>query len=55
MCLGIGLTMGFHKVRDVGCSVVLQHVFNIALNSCWALHVVLLAVKDVVSYHSGQQ
>ena len=45
--------MGFHKVRDVSCDVLLQHVSDIALNSCWALHVTLLAVKDVVSHHSG--
>ena len=32
--VGIGLTMGFHKVCDIGCDVVLQHVSDIALNSC---------------------
>ena len=53
MCIGIGLTIGFHKVCDVSCSVVLWYISNIALNSCWALHVTLLAVKDVVSHHSG--
>ena len=51
--VGIGLTMGFHKVCDVGCDVLLWCVSDVALNSCWALYVTLLAVKDVVSYHSG--
>ena len=54
-CVGIGLTMGFHKARDVGCGVLLRHVSDVALDSCWALHVALLAAKDVVSHHSGQQ
>ena len=53
-CVGIGLAMGFHKVRDVSCDVVLWCVSDIALNSCWTLHVMLLAVKDVVGYCSGQ-
>ena len=53
MCVGNGLARGFHKVRDVSCGVVLQCVSNIALNSCWALHVALLAVKDMVGCHSG--
>ena len=52
-CVGIGLTMGFHKVCDVGCGVLLWRVSNVALNSCWALHVTLLAVKDVVSHCLG--
>ena len=54
-CVGIGLTMGFHKECDVGHDVLLWHVSNVALNSCWALHVMLLAAKDVVSHHSGHQ
>ena len=54
-CVGIGLTMSFHKECNVGCDVLLRCVSNVALNSCWALHVMLLAVKDVVSHHSGQQ
>ena len=45
--------MSFHKVRDIGCGVLLWCVSNIALDSCWTLHVVLLAAKDVVSHHSG--
>ena len=52
-CVGIGLTMGFHKECDVGRGVLLRCVSNVALNSCWALHVALLAVKDVVSHRSG--
>ena len=55
MCVGIGLAMGFHKVHNIGYSVVLQHVSNIAFDGCWALYVMLLAVKDVVSHCSGQQ
>ena len=51
--VGIGLAMSFHKVCNVSCDVVLRHVSNIALSSCWALHVTLLAVKDVVSYCLG--
>ena len=47
--------MGFHKVCDVSCGVVLRCVSDVALNSCWALHVTLLAAKDVVSHHLGQQ
>ena len=47
--------MGFHKVCDVGHDVLLWCVSNVALNSCWALHVALLAVKDVISYHLSQQ
>ena len=54
-CVGIGLTMGFHKVCDVSRDVLLRRVSNIALNSCWALHVALLAVKDVVGHRLGQQ
>ena len=54
-CVGIGLTMGFHKARDIGRGVLLQRVSDVALNSCWALHVVLLAAKDVVSHRLGQQ
>ena len=45
--------MGFHKVCDIGCGVLLQRVSDVALNSCWALHVALLAVKDVVGHRSG--
>ena len=45
--------MGFHKARDVSCDVLLRCVSNIALDSCWALHVVLLAAKDVVGHHLG--
>ena len=52
-CVGIGLAMGFHKARDIGYSVALRCVSDIALDSCWALHVMLLAVKDVVSHRSG--
>ena len=52
-CVGIGLTMGFHKECDVSYGVLLRCVSNIALDSCWALHVVLLAAKDVVSHCSG--
>ena len=55
ICVGIGLTMSFHKACDIGCDVLLWHVSNIALDSCWALHVTLLAAKDVVSHHLGQQ
>ena len=54
-CVGIGLAMSFHKACDVGRGVLLRRVSNIALNSCWALHVTLLAVKDVVSHCLGQQ
>ena len=52
-CVGIGLTMGFHKARNVSHNVLLRHVSDVALDSCWALHVVLLAAKDVVSHHLG--
>ena len=52
-CVGIGLTMGFHKARNIGCGVLLRHVSDVALNSCWALYVALLAAKDVVSHHLG--
>ena len=45
--------MGFHKACNISHDVVLRHVSNIASDSCWALHVVLLAVKDVVSHRSG--
>ena len=45
--------MGFHKARNVSCDVVLRCVSNVALNSCWALYVALLAVKDVVGHCSG--
>ena len=38
--------MSFHKVCDISHDVLLWHVSDIALDSCWALHVVLLAVKD---------
>ena len=54
-CVGIGLTMGFHKACAIGCDVVLRRVSDIALDSCWALYVVLLAAKDVVGHCSGQQ
>ena len=54
-CVGIGLAMGFHKKCNIGRDVLLRHVSNVALDSCWALHVALLAVKDVVSHCSGQQ
>ena len=52
-CVGIGLAMGFHKVRNVSHNVLLRCVSDIALDSCWALHVALLAAKDVVSHRSG--
>ena len=52
-CVGIGLTMGFHKACDVSCDVLLRCVSDIALDSCWTLHVTLLAVKDMVSHHLG--
>ena len=52
-CVGIGLTMGFHKARDVGRGVLLRCVSDIALDSCWTLHVALLAVKDMVGHCLG--
>ena len=52
-CVGIGLAMGFHKARDISCGVLLRHVSDIALNSCWTLYVVLLAAKDMVGHHLG--
>ena len=54
-CVGSGLAMGFHKECNIGCDVLLRCVSDVALDSCWALHVALLAAKDVVSHHSGQQ
>ena len=33
-CVGIGLTMGFHKECNVSCDVLLRCVSDIALNSC---------------------
>ena len=33
-CVGIGLTIGFHKKCNISCDVLLQHVSDIALNSC---------------------
>ena len=47
--------MGFHKECDVGRGVLLRRVSDVALDSCWALHVALLAAKDVVSHHLGRQ
>ena len=52
--VGIGLAMGFHKACNVSCDVLLRCVSDIALDSCWALHVTLLAAKDVVSHHSDR-
>ena len=34
MCVGIGLAMGIHKACNIGCDVVLQHVSDVAFNSC---------------------
>ena len=53
MHVGIDLTISLHKVCNISYDGVLWYVSDIALDGCWALHVTLLAAKDVVGYCSG--